>query len=134
MRCIIILLLIGKLIPELHGLIYYLYPETSTIEYDLFWSKNYHEKISVLWYIFELTHIMKDIIWDFAFFKIAQLISTRLSKGLIVFFFADVIQAFLYAWDRNTTYFNNYILYIYVICILIIIFLPNKKNGKVKQF
>lgn len=134
MKCLIVLLLTGKLICELHGLIYWLWPQTATLEFDLFLSPNYHQKISILWYIFELTNILKDVICDFAFYKAATLLSNKLSKSLIVFFFADVLQAIFYAWNRNTSFFNNYILYIYVIGILLLILIPDKTNGKVKQF
>lgn len=131
MRKWIILLIASRLLCEAHRAIYWLWPETAKIEYNLFLSKAFDQKITVLWYVYELTNILNNVIIYFVVFKIIGRLSNKLSMGVLVLFFGSVLQAFLYAWDRNTSIGNDILTYFYITA-LIIILIPDKK-GKIKH-
>ena len=124
------LLLIGVALTEIHMVVLFLYPQTAELTYSLWLDKNYKQDVTVLWYIYEVCNILKSILWCYAFAKVAYLISYRLFKILIVFFFYYITQLSFYVWDRNTVFFSNIIVYIYMALAIIFLFIPHKKGGK----
>lgn len=130
---IITLFLLGFVVTEIHGFIYFMWPETYNITYDLFWSKDYNEKLSVLWYVHELSGILNKIIWAYAVAKMGTLVSTKLFYIGIVFFCFYVVGFFFYMWDRNTSFLRNYLIYTVMANLIITICIPEKKQGIYRQ-
>lgn len=124
------LLLIGIALTDVHMVVLFFYPNTAELTYSLWLDKNYKEQITVLWYIYEVCNILKNIIWCYAFAQVAYLISYRLFKVLLVFFFYYFTQLGFYVWDRNTVFFSNVIVYLYMTLAIIFFFLPQRKGGK----
>jgi hypothetical protein len=124
------LLLIGIALTDIHMVVLFLYPNTAELTYSLWLDKNYNEEITVLWYIYEISNILKNIIWCYAFAKVAHLISYKLFKILLIFFFYHITQFAFYVWDRNTVFFSNIIVYIYMTLAILFFFMPHKKGGK----
>lgn len=124
------LLLIGIALTETHMVILFFYPKTAELTYSLWLNKDYKEEITVLWYIYEVCNIIKNIIWCYAFAQVAYLVSYRLFKVLLVFFFYYLTQLAFYIWDRNTVFFSNVIVYIYIVLAIVFFFIPEKKGGK----
>ncbi len=93
---IAILLFLGLALSEISSLVYYIWPQTAVIEFDLFIQRSFKQKISVLWYIFELANILDRIIWAYALFRVAAKISYRLEGIALVFFGYYIIQFLLY--------------------------------------
>jgi hypothetical protein len=124
------LLLIGIALTDIHMVVLFFYPDTAELTYSLWLDKNYNEEITVLWYIYELSNVLKNIIWCYAFAKVAQIISYKLFNILLVFFFYYLTQFAFYIWDRNTSFFSNIIVYIYMTVAIFPFFLPTKKGGK----
>lgn len=134
MKWLIILLFISLMVGEVHGVVYYFYPETANIEYELWLDKKYNEKITVLFYIYELCHILERLIWAYVLCKVgAYYMSGILFSSGVVFFCYYVTQFALYVWNRNTSYFANYLIYLCMACIIIILLIPEKKQGIYKD-
>lgn len=127
------LLFLGMLLGELHQVVYFYYPETAVIEYALWLDKSYVEKITVLWYLFELSNIIDKVIWAFVLAKISMMVSRRLFKVCVVFIFYYLTQFGFYIWNRNTSAWANNIIYLYMVCIVIYIFIPDRK-AKLVEF
>lgn len=127
---LILLLFIGILLCEFHGAIFLFWPETANIKYNLWLDKSYKENITVLWYTYELGNILDRVIWAYVLCKIAEVISYKLFKVCIVFFVYYITQFAFYVWNRGTSYFANYMVYLYMACIIIILLIPDKKTGK----
>lgn len=128
------LLLFGLLLSEVQTIVYFLYPQSATIEYDLFLSKTYHLKMSSLWYIYELSNILNKIIWAYVFCRITEKISWMLFKIAIVFLVYEFTQFFFYIWDRNTSFISNLCVYFAMGFIILEILIPEKKRAKVRSF
>lgn len=128
---IVLLFLFGLLLSELPIIIYKLYPETSDIQYNLFWNSD--EKITVLWYIYELSSISNRIIWAFVFCKISIRVSEKLFKIGVVFLGYHISQFVFYMMNRNTTFLSNIIIYLCVILTLIFLVIPDKNRYKYKS-
>lgn len=127
---IAVLLFSGLIITEIPTLLRILFPETATIEYNLFIQKSYHEQITVLWYIYELGQILNRLIWAYAFCQLAKIISNKLFYIGVTFFVYQTFNFFFYIWDRNSSSLNNSILYCIVLIVIIEIIIPNKKTSK----
>ena len=130
---LIILLFSGLAICEIYRLVYWKWPQTATIEYDLFLAKNYKEKITVLWYMYELGNFINRSIWAFVLTIAAKKISYRLSKVSLVFLWYYIIESAFYIYDRNTSYFRNFTMYICMISVTILLFIPLKPTGKYRS-
>jgi hypothetical protein len=128
------LLLFGLFLSEVQTIVYFLYPASATIEYDLFLSKTYHLKMSALWYIYELSNILNKIIWAYVFCRIAERVSWMLFKIAIVFLVYEFTQFFFYLWDRNTSFISNLCVYFAMAFIILEILIPEKKRAKVRSF
>lgn len=124
------LLVIGVILTDIHSLIHHFFPQTAEIEYVLWLDKSYKEKITVLWYFYEITSIINHIIWCYVFARVAGLISHRLFMIAIVFFVYYTTQFAFYIYNRNTVFFSNIIVYIYMSVAILFLLLPSKKGGK----
>lgn len=127
------LFFIGLLLSELPVIIYKMYPQTSQIEYNLFLSNEYEEKITVLWYIYELAAILNRFIWVYAFCKVSILVSDKLFKIGVVFLCYHVSQFILYLWDRNSTAISNYIIFVCAGAIVWFLIRPTKNKSRYKS-
>jgi hypothetical protein len=127
---IAVLLFISVALTELHMIVFFFYPQTATETHSIWIDKNYNENITLLWYIYDLCSILKNIVWSYAFAKLARLVSFRLFKVLVVFFFYFLTQFAFYVWNRNTVFFSNIIVYFYMALAIVFFFIPNKKGGK----
>lgn len=130
---LILLLFFGKLVCQLHLLVYMFWPETASIKYNLYLSKESTQNITVLYYLYELTGILKDVILNYVLYQAASYFSWKLSKAMVVFFACEVVQFLFYIWNRNTSFWSDNIVYIFMAFILIIIFLPDKPTAKYIQ-
>lgn len=124
------LLCLALALCEIHMVVLKFYPIESSKEYAFWLDKNHKEKISSVWYIYEVSNILSKLIWAFCFSKVADLVSHRLSKVLIVFIIYYITQLIFYVWDRNTLLFSNLIVYIYVGMAILFLFIPAKRGGK----
>ena len=122
----------GILLSELPVIIHRLYPQTAEIEYNLFLDKGCAQKITVLWYLYELSALVNRMIWAYAFCKVALLISERLFKVGMTFVFYYASQFVLYVWNRNSSGFSNLCVIICISFVLYFLILwPDKKKGKI---
>jgi hypothetical protein len=128
------ILLIGLSLSEAQRVVYFIYPQSATIEYDLFLSKNYHLKMSALWYIFEISNILNRIIWAYVLCRVVEKVSFTLFKIAIVFLVYQFTQFFFYIWDRNTSFISNLCVYFAMGFIILEILIPEKKRAKVRSF
>lgn len=124
---------------DLHMIIYYKWPETASLELSLWLDKSYHFNQSVSWYIHDLTLILKDIVWTYCFALIANLVSHRLFKVLVIFTGYFITQFLFYIIRRNTVFLSvqgykilisNFIVYLYTGIALLYFIIPSKKGGK----
>lgn len=129
-KTIVKLLFAGILICEIPGFIYFFWPETATIKYNLYLNKKYQDEVSVLWYTYDLSNITDRFIWAYCFCKIATERSRLLFKAMLVFMAYRVTEFGFYMWNRNSSYFNSVITYLYMLCLLILIF-NDKKEAKI---
>lgn len=123
-------LLVSILLCDTHIFIYYKFRETADIGCDLFLDPTYHYEQTILYYIHDLMLMFKDIVWAFCFAKVADLVSHKLYRVLIVMFSFHLTQFVFYVWNRNTTFISNIIVYIYIVVAIVCLFLPDKKGGK----
>lgn len=128
-----VLLFLGIMCCNISSVIYVFWPETAKIEYILWLDKGHKQKLSVLWYIFELSNILNDFIWTFVLSKVAYKVSYRLFHVSLVFMAYRVTQFYFYVWNRNTTVWSNYIVYLFMALVLIYIFLPERQLGKYRD-
>lgn len=123
---IILLLFTGILLCDLWVPVEYFWPETRDVKFDLFLSSTYKEKLSVLWYMHDITSIVDRVVLMFVICKLASIISVKLFKAALVFFFFRVSQIFLYTWNANTSFFANLFLYATMALVLYILTHPDK--------
>lgn len=131
---ITLMFLSGILLSELPTIIHRVYPQTAEIEYNLFLDKSREQKITVLWYLYELAALINRMIWAYTFCKVAALISERLFKVGMTFVFYYASQFVLYVWNRNSSGLSNLFVIICIVFVLyFLIFMPDKKKGKLKS-
>lgn len=130
---ICILLLLSLALTEVYRIVYFFDNSTAITEYNLFLSASYHKSITVLWYIYELCSILSNAIWAFVVFKIASKISSKLANVSLVFMWYYVSQSFFYAWNRNTSFFNNFCIYVCMGTVIFFILKPEKHQGKYRN-
>lgn len=128
-RNITLLIVCVPLLCEFHTVLGIYYPEINIRQYDLWLSKNYHEQITVAYYLYELENILAWVIWFFAFAKVAKLVSYRLFNVILIFVLYFITQLLFYVWNRNTSFTSNLITYLYMALAVIFLFLPGKSKG-----
>ena len=125
----IILFFSGLFLSEIPTIISKIWPRTIYLEYNLFLDKRVTEKISVLWYIYELAALINRVIWAYAFCRVAIIISDRLFKAGVAFMFYQVGQCIFYCWNRNSSFVINLCLYV-VMAIYLFFILAEKSKIK----
>lgn len=126
------LLFTGLLLTEASYIIYLIWPETEKIYYDnLYLDKSYKQPITVLYFAYELAPYVDRFIWAIVLFKIGSRISFKIAKVCIFFAVFYVSQIAFYIWNRNTSILANYTVYTAMALILIEMFWPEKKRGKI---
>lgn len=132
-KYLILLLFLGLALSEVHGLVFYFFPQTETKQYKAFLDPEYKEQITLLWYIYEMAQIANRLIWALALTQIVSLISHRLFRVGVVFMIYYSAQLLFYVYNRNTSFLSNYILYACMIMILINVFISEKSPGKYRS-
>jgi hypothetical protein len=132
----ILLLLLGLALHEISNVIAYINPDAENIYPEhLYLDRNYKQpKISVLYFFYELTPYIDNVIKSIISYKMAALISYKLSKVFLVFIGLYVTQIWFYVYDRNTSLFANYCLYTAICLICLSIILPDKEMGRYRKF
>ncbi len=126
-----VLLIIGLAICDLHSIIWKLWPQTEFIEYDIFWSKNFHLKMNVLWYLYEFSNMINKMIWCYVLAIIGLRISAKIFWIGVTFLGYQITQFFFYLWDRNTSFGSNVVVYCFIGIAIVQIFIPEKHLGKI---
>lgn len=126
----IVLFFSGLFLSEIPTIISKVWPRTIHLEYNLFLDKRVTEKISVLWYIYELAALINRVIWAYAFCRVAIIISDRLFKAGVAFMFYQVGQCVFYCWNRNGSFAIN--LWLYIIMAAYLFFILSDKT-KIKS-
>jgi len=121
---------VGLFLSEVSTIISKVWPRTAYIEYNLFFDKKVTERISVLWYIYELSALLNRVIWAYAFCRVAIIVSDRLFKVGVAFMFYQVGQCIFYCWDRNSSFGINLFLYAAMAVYLFFIFF---KKSRIKS-
>ncbi len=131
---IVLLLSLGVSICDFHSVVGHFYPILMNKE-RLMWGDRIdilkYDGVATLYcYMWEVENIVALIIWFFAFSRVANLVSHTLSRVINVFCAYFATQLFFYVWDRNTVFFSNIIVYIYMTIAIIISMFPTKKGGR----
>lgn len=128
-------LLIGLLLQEASGLVYSVWPETEHIYFsNLYLDKGYKQPITVLYFIYELMPYLKDALFFYVLSIVLVKISSKLYYISLVFFGYYCVQACFYIWDRNTSYFRNFCVYICIAWVLMELLIRSKKEGRIINF
>jgi hypothetical protein len=98
-----IILIVGHLLTEVHGIIYDIYPKINTINLDLFWKKNFHFDLSLHWWIKDLCDSMLLIIVFFVMAKIAYQYSYTLFLISVIYMIYHVIDLCLFMYNYKQT-------------------------------
>ena len=126
---VILLLASGVLLCDLHSVVGVFYYDFMIKERAM-WGDRYNGVITPYYYMWEIENIIALILWFFAFAKVAYLVSYKLFKVLLVFCAYFATQLFFYVWDRNTIFFSNVIVYIYMAIAIGLALFPTKKGGR----
>ncbi len=126
---IVLLLSFGVLICDFHSVTGFFYPEFM-LKKRWMWGDRFNEMTTLYYYIYEIENIVALIIWFFAFARVANLVSHKLFRILLVFCAYFATQLFFYVWDRNTIFLSNFIVYIYMAIAIGISLFPTKQGGK----
>ena len=128
-----LLFLAGIFLSELPIIVYYFYPQTAELEYNLFLSGKYDQKMTVLWYMYELAELINRMIWAYAFCKVSSIISYKLFKIGMVFIFYNFIQVLFYLWNRNSSGISNLLACICIVVVLYFLIKPDKNKSRYKS-
>lgn len=127
-----LILFCGLLLTCAHVVIRWIFPLTAFQKYDLFISPNYHEKITILWYVYEITAIFYRFLWAYILCEIGLKYNIKLFKIGFVFLIYYFIDGLMYMWNRNSYALANFILYgLMGIAIADTIFISKYKMKKV---
>ncbi len=130
----VLLLSLGVSICDFHSIVGFFYNDFM-IEKRLMWGDRIdlqkYDGVSTIYnYMWEIENIVALIVWFFAFARVANLVSHKLFRVILVFCAYFATQLFFYVWDRNTVFFSNIIVYIYMTIAIGISLFPTKKGGK----
>lgn len=118
----VVLLVIGLLLREISGIVYFFWPQSKDLYFnDLFLDKGYRQEMTVLYFLYEISQYVKDVIDFYVFYRVSSFLSVKLSNICLVFCGYYVVQFFFYWYNRNTSYLNNASMLICMIIILIIL-------------
>lgn len=123
---IALILITGICVCYIHTIIAFFWPEIKKIEYNLWISKDYNERITVAFYMYEIENILCWSIWFYGFSLCAKMHSKRLHKAIFLFCVYFLIQMSFYILDRNTTVHRNLIADFILILSIFIIFTRRK--------
>lgn len=132
-----ILLIIAIIIPDVWVLVHARWPETENITINVWFSKSYREylvkekqELSVLWYIYGVGSYVSKVLFAYCFSKVAALISFRLFKVSVIVVIFHIIQFAFWLWNKNTSVWSNYLVYLFIILIIIHLIIPDKRQAK----
>ena len=136
---ITLMLIAGLAICETHTIVGFFYPRVNAIEYTDLWIGNYHEPITLAFYMYEVENYLAWIVWAIAFSIVAREVSQQLSNIILIFMVYFFTQLMLYLYDRNTIFFSvsgykifisNFTVWVYMLAAVITLLIPNK-GGKI---
>lgn len=126
-----ILLFTGFILCEITGIVYLIWPETGSTYYsDLYLNSSFKEKITVLYFLYELMPYLKDAIFFFVLSKVTAGVDRRINSISLVLMWYSFLQALFYVWDRNTSYLRTLCVYVCAAVIVFLILRQVKKQGK----
>lgn len=125
-----IVLMVAILIPDFWVLVDFVYPETASMEYDLWLSNTYHEKLNALWYFYGVGSYLSRLLFALIVSKIASLVSFKLYKVSITVVIFYIIQFAFWLYNKNTSVWANYLVYLAIICVIIHLIIPDKHQAK----
>lgn len=99
-----VLLIIGHILTELHSFIFKVYPQTYSLEYDLFLSPSYKMKINFLWYIKMVFDNLLILIVFFVLAKIALSYSRGLFYVVVIYIFYHIADFLSFVWDYKSSH------------------------------
>lgn len=125
-----IVLIVAILIPDFWVLIDFFWPETANTEYDLWLSSTYHEKLNALWYFYGVGSYISRLLFALVVSKVASLVSFKLYKVSLTIVVFYIIQFAFWLWNKNTSVWANYIVYLVIICCIVHLLIPDKQQAK----
>lgn len=126
------LLVIGHLLTEAYIIVWKVDGRTSDMMIQPFWASE--RKISLLWYIKDLSDLLLWSITYFVMARIAYRFSHVLFMVVSIFFFYHIVDAFMYLYNyKNTRWFYIVMLVIDVCAAPVIAFKLFKNKSKYKS-
>jgi hypothetical protein len=135
-KTVIFFLLLGLILTKADDIIYMIWPSTATQKMFLFLDQSYYSedhKITILWYVYELMAIADKVIWCIVISLLAYKYSYRLFLIGVVFFVYNGLQLYFYMLNRNTTYWANRVLILFLIAAIFLWIVPIKKKVPVRK-
>ena len=125
-RCVI-LAIIALLITDAWVLVKSFWPKTEDILCNLWLDKEYNVPLNVLWYIHGIGLYIAKIIWSIILLMLASKINLRLKRvfGAVTLYYC--LQFYFWLYNKNTSVFANFIVYIYIIPIILFLIIPERK-------
>ncbi len=117
---------------EFHLIVYLIWPQTATITCDIWLDKTYHQVMTVQWYLYSMCEYIENLIWAVSASMMATIISYQLYKITLVFVVFYVTQFCFYCWDRNTSLWDNFWVYLFMGIAIIYAIIPDKKKHEGK--
>lgn len=108
-------------------------PSISKATYNLWWDKDYNEPLNALWYIAGIGAYLSKIMFVLGTSKLASLYSFKLYKVSLVFVAYYITQFAFWLWNKNTSIWANFLVYLCVIIAFIYLLIPEKKEGKYRR-
>lgn len=130
-NAIICFLIIGVLITEYHTYLFHKWSFTEKLIASKWMDENHNEKIPFLYFMYEIEPLLKEIIWTTLFSIVAGYKFKRVRNVLIVFIFYYCTQLWFYLYNRNTSLFANFIVYLYMFLAILASLIQTKKKAKV---
>ncbi len=130
-----LLFLSGFVLMDAHIVILFFRPEIAQIERDLWIDKDFNQAVTIQWYLYGMGRYLAELVWAIAFSKIANLVSYRLYKVSLIFVLCFITQFWFYCWNRNSSIWANFWVYLCMICSIIYILIPekHKKEGMYRR-
>lgn len=127
-----LIFLSGFVLMDAHIIVLLLRPEIAKIKCDLWLDKSFSQAVTVQWYLYGMGRYGAELVWAIAFSKIANLVSFRLYKVSLIFVLCFVTQFWFYCWNRNSSMWANFWVYLCMVCAIIYILIPEKEKKESK--
>ncbi len=108
-------------------------PGIGETTYNLWWDKDYNEPLNALWYIAGVGAYLSKVMFVCGASKLASLYSFKLYKVSIVFVGYYITQFGFWLYNKNTSIWANFLVYLCVGCTIVYLLIPEKKEGKYRR-